>query len=99
MSVAMQLAAGVRCERLTKREAEVMKLVVVGKSNKEIGAALGVTEGTLKVHAGHAFKSRCASAAKNPALLTYLRSPSFLRLLRPENPQWQGLYLLEVRYL
>lgn len=55
-SVATQLAAGVTCERLTKREAEIMRLVVSGKSNKEIGASLGVTEGTVKVHIGHVFK-------------------------------------------
>jgi len=54
--VATQLATGVRCERLTKREAEIMKLVAAGKSNKEIGTTLGVTEGTIKVHTGHVFK-------------------------------------------
>lgn len=42
--------------RLTKREAEIMKLVAAGKSNKEIGALLDVTEGTVKVHVGHVFK-------------------------------------------
>lgn len=54
--VSAQLAAGVARERLTKREAEIIKLVVAGKSNKEIGASLGVTEGTVKVHIGHLFK-------------------------------------------
>lgn len=55
-AVATQLAAGVTTQRLTKREAEIMKLLVGGKSNKEIGASLGVTEGTVKVHIGHVFK-------------------------------------------
>jgi hypothetical protein len=30
-----------------------MKLVVCGKTNKEIGASLRVSEGTVKVHVGH----------------------------------------------
>lgn len=53
---ATRLATGVSRERLTKRETEIMKLVVAGKTNKQIGAALGVTEGTIKVHTGHLFK-------------------------------------------
>jgi len=59
--VAAHLMNGVQSERLTKREAQIMKLVVAGKSNKEIGVALGVTEGTIKVHAGHVFKKLGAS--------------------------------------
>lgn len=55
-SAATQLAAGVTGQRLTKREAQIMALVAAGKSNKEIGAAIGVTEGTVKVHTGHVFK-------------------------------------------
>jgi DNA-binding NarL/FixJ family response regulator len=55
-SVSAQLAAGVAQERLTRRERQIMKLLVAGKSNKEIGASLGVTGGTIKVHVGHIFK-------------------------------------------
>jgi DNA-binding NarL/FixJ family response regulator len=32
---------------------EVLKLVVKGMSNKEIGAALNITEVTTKLHVGH----------------------------------------------
>jgi two-component system NarL family response regulator len=60
-SAALKLATGVSQERLTKREAQIMALVVAGKSNKEIGATLGVTEGTVKVHAGHVFRKLGAS--------------------------------------
>ena len=35
---------------LTLRELEVLQEIVNGKSNKRIGAALGVTEGTVKTH-------------------------------------------------
>jgi FixJ family two-component response regulator len=37
---------------LTKRENEVMMLVIEGLLNKQIGARLGVTEATVKVHRG-----------------------------------------------
>lgn len=36
--------------RLTPREREVLALVVEGKTNKAIGAALGIAEGTVKAH-------------------------------------------------
>ena len=54
--ISAQLMAGVTQERLTKRETQIILLVVAGKSNKEIGASLGVTEGTVKIHVGHVFK-------------------------------------------
>jgi DNA-binding NarL/FixJ family response regulator len=34
----------------TEREKEVLELLVVGRSNKEIGAALGIEERTVKAH-------------------------------------------------
>jgi DNA-binding NarL/FixJ family response regulator len=37
-------------ERLTKREAEVVRLMAGGYSNKEIAHALGTAEGTIKNH-------------------------------------------------
>ena len=35
---------------LTRREIEVLQLMAEGKSNKEIGAALFISEGTVKTH-------------------------------------------------
>jgi DNA-binding NarL/FixJ family response regulator len=35
---------------LTPREKEVLELIVAGKSNQEIGAALFITEATVKAH-------------------------------------------------
>lgn len=44
------LAATSYVERLTDREQRVLELIVAGKSNKEIGRALGIGTGTIKTH-------------------------------------------------
>jgi FixJ family two-component response regulator len=41
-----------RLGALTRRELEVLELVVVGKMNKQIAAQLGAAEKTIKVHRG-----------------------------------------------
>jgi len=38
---------------LTSREAEVLRQLMLGKSNKEIGEALFISEETVKTHVGH----------------------------------------------
>ena len=55
-AVGTRLAARMQAPKLTKRETDIVELLVAGKSNKEIGASLGVTEGTVKVHTAHIFK-------------------------------------------
>ncbi len=50
---AARLAERMTAPSLTSREVEVLRLMVVGKSNKEIGSSLDVTEGTVKVHVNH----------------------------------------------
>jgi two-component system NarL family response regulator len=50
---AANLAARLSGEALTLRELEVLRMMVVGRSNKEIGTALHITEGTVKVHVNH----------------------------------------------
>ena len=37
-------------DRLTERETDVLRLVVAGQRNKEIGAQLGISENTVKFH-------------------------------------------------
>jgi DNA-binding NarL/FixJ family response regulator len=48
--VAAKLAERVAGPQLTVRELDVLRLMGAGKSNKEIGADLSVTEGTIKAH-------------------------------------------------
>ena len=48
--VAARLAERVTGPELTERELAVLRLIVAGKSNKEIAAALHITEGTTKFH-------------------------------------------------
>jgi DNA-binding CsgD family transcriptional regulator len=48
--LAAKLTERVSDERLSSREIDVLKLMAQGKSNKEIGAALFISEGTVKSH-------------------------------------------------
>lgn len=48
--LAAKLAQRVSGETLSEREIDVLKLMSQGKSNKEIGSALFISEGTVKSH-------------------------------------------------
>jgi len=49
-AVAARLARRIPGPELSRRELEVLKLIVEGMSNKEIAAALNITESTIKNH-------------------------------------------------
>ena len=49
-AVAERLAERLAGPALTERETDVLRLIVAGKSNKEIGAALFISEATVKTH-------------------------------------------------
>jgi two-component system, NarL family, response regulator len=51
--VGSKLAKRVADRSLTTREMEVIREVVRGKSNKEIGSRLNISESTVKVHMTH----------------------------------------------
>jgi two-component system, NarL family, response regulator len=52
---AARLAERVHTPELTRRQIQILTLVTEGKTNKEVGALLNVTEGTVKVHVNHIF--------------------------------------------
>jgi DNA-binding NarL/FixJ family response regulator len=61
-----------RAVRLTSRELEVLNLVGAGMTNKEIGAALSISQGTVKIHVHNilsklAVNSRVGAIAKATA--------------------------------
>jgi two-component system NarL family response regulator len=48
--IAQRLAERMSTEQLTPREQDVLEQIVRGKSNKEIGTALDISEATVKTH-------------------------------------------------
>jgi DNA-binding NarL/FixJ family response regulator len=48
--VASRLAGRVARSQLSARELDVLRLMVTGKRNRDIGAALDISEGTVKIH-------------------------------------------------
>jgi DNA-binding NarL/FixJ family response regulator len=44
--------AAVKAPKITAREDEVLRLLVAGRPNRDIGRAMGIDEGTVKAHVG-----------------------------------------------
>lgn len=66
----------VKFDSLTKREQEVMALVVTGRLNKQIAADLGITEMTVKLHRGQVMrKMKARSLAELVRMSDRLQSP------------------------
>ena len=59
---AERTSLGVRLAALTPREREVMAYVVAGRLNKQIAAALGTAEKTVKVHRARVMKKMGAAS-------------------------------------
>jgi two-component system, NarL family, response regulator len=55
-SIGVRLAARLHGPNLTHREVDITRLMVAGMANKDIGASLKITEGTVKVHIRHILK-------------------------------------------
>ena len=63
--IASQLAERAPLTALSPREMEILTLVARGKSNKEIGAELAISEGTVRVHTSNLLsKLRCSGRAQ-----------------------------------
>jgi two-component system NarL family response regulator len=72
-AVAARLAERVLAgPELTARELEVLRGIVAGRSNKEIGAALGISEGTVKAHV-NSILSKLGVADRTQAVTTALQ--------------------------
>ncbi|HUO69360.1 MAG TPA: response regulator transcription factor [Solirubrobacteraceae bacterium] len=56
-------------ERLTRREREVLALIVGGRSNKRIAFELGISEKTVKTHVGHVLEKLGVTDRTQAALL------------------------------
>lgn len=70
--VAERLAMRVGGDELTAREVDVLKLIVAGKSNKEIGADLKISEATVKTHMNNIF-SKMGVSDRTQAATTALQ--------------------------
>jgi DNA-binding NarL/FixJ family response regulator len=71
--VAARLASRVSSSSLTSREVAVLELVAKGMSNKEIGAALFVSEATVKYHLKNVYVKLGASDRTEAALVATQR--------------------------
>lgn len=70
--VGAKLAEHMEADPLTERELEVLRLVAAGRLNKEIGFALGISEGTVKSHL-NAVSSKLGASSRTEAVLTATR--------------------------
>ena len=61
-------------DQLTPREYQVAMLVARGLSNREIGRQLGISYGTVKLHA-HQVVQKLGVKSRSEALLMILREP------------------------
>jgi DNA-binding NarL/FixJ family response regulator len=65
------IGKGSQLAKLTPRERDVVRLVAQGKGNMEIGAHLGIGEGTVKTHLRHIFR-KLGVPDRTSAVLTAL---------------------------
>ncbi|HLY60552.1 MAG TPA: response regulator transcription factor [Terriglobia bacterium] len=54
--ITAKLVTRIHHPELSSRELDVLRAMAKGLANKEIGAALGITEGTVKSHVNHVLK-------------------------------------------
>ena len=71
-AVAAKLAERLTRVELTPREMAVLRELSAGKSNKEIGAMLGIVEGTVKLHVTHLY-DKLGVSSRTEALTVAIR--------------------------
>lgn len=72
-SVVTAMASHPQSDSLTSREIQVLELASFGKSNRLIGAQLGISEGTVKVHMKNILSKMRASDRTNAVVLAVER--------------------------
>ncbi|MGH7194901.1 MAG: response regulator [Candidatus Saccharimonadales bacterium] len=77
---AARVAARIQSALLTNHQTEILQLVAEGKSNKEVGNAMNITEGTVKVHLKNIF-SKLGVTSRVAAFRTALQR-GIIRLQR-----------------
>ena len=77
--IASKLADRVAGAELTARETEVLQLMVAGKNNQEIAAALFVGEGTIKFHINHIFDKLGAKDCTQAVIVALQRGLAALK--------------------
>lgn len=71
--VAERLAQRIHKSALTPRELDVLRRIVAGSSNKQIAAALGITEATVKSHVNSILGKMCVSDRTSAAIAAIRR--------------------------
>ena len=83
-SLAQIHALQLRYESLSRREREVMSLVVSGRLNKQVGGELGISEITVKAHRGKMMrKMKASSFAELVTMAASLRGAGQQRAIAP----------------
>lgn len=72
-AVAERLAQRIYKTALTSRELDVLRRIVAGSSNKQIAAALGITEATVKTHVNSILAKMCVSDRTGAAIAAIRR--------------------------
>jgi two-component system NarL family response regulator len=73
LEVAAKLAERMNSPELTARELEVLRLLVTGQTNKEIGTTLTIAEGTVRAHLNSIFQKLEAQDRTHAATIAIKR--------------------------
>ena len=71
-AIASKLAERMTRVQLTPREMSVLKLMAVGKANRDIAEKLSISEGTVKIHVTHLFE-KLGVTSRTEAIATAMR--------------------------
>lgn len=82
-TIAAKLALRITRSTLSDRELEVLQYMTAGKSNKEIGTALFISEGTVKVHVSNLMKKLKATGRTEAVNLALMHGMVHLKRMSP----------------